>query len=221
MHREILLADSHMRSAAGITAPMEKRPSEQDARITPDKIAHTLAASGALPETDADMHAAYDSRKQQAGHEPGDMNSARSAAQRAARSAAAAAIETEAAPRQQQTSEQADAVRPQAHAQLHPDFVPGTETHGRPNFGRMMHEKRESILQLREKGQPVDRRAKFEDGQPARGSGMYDVKEERERPRNRAFKPRQPRAGRLAVAGSHKGRADGGANVPPKARDEL
>ena len=91
-----------------------------------------------------------------------------------------------------------------------------------------MHEKRESISQLREKGHPVDRRAKFEDGQPARGNGIYDVKEERElmkqaaleHPKKRAFKPRVPR-GRPASAGSQKGRAGGGATVPPKARDEL
>lgn len=93
----------------------------------------------------------------------------------------------------------------------------------------MMHEKRETISQLRERGHPVDRRAKFEDGQPARGNGMYDVKEEREllkqaaleHPKKRAFKPRVPRAGRPVVAGSHKGRADGGTKAPPKMRDEL
>lgn len=98
----------------------------------------------------------------------------------------------------------------------------------RPNFGKMMHEKRESISQLREKGHIVDRRAKFEDGQPARGNRSYSVKEERElmkqaaldHPKRRAFKARVPR-GRPAMAGSHKGRAGAGTLPPPKAHDEL
>ena len=55
-----------------------------------------------------------------------------------------------------------------------PDFTPD----GRPNFGKMMHEKRETISQLRDKGHPVDRRDKYEDGQPSRE--QYSPKEERE-----------------------------------------
>ena len=99
---------------------------------------------------------------------------------------------------------------------------------GRPNFGKMMHEKRESISQLREKGHPVDRRDKFEDGQPARGNGIYDVKEERElmkkaaleHPKKRAFKPRVPR-GRPNMVGAPKGPGGGGTKPPPKVREEL
>ena len=41
-----------------------------------------------------------------------------------------------------------------------------------------MHEKRETISQLRDKGHPVDRRDKYEDGQPSRD--QYSPKEERE-----------------------------------------
>ena len=41
-----------------------------------------------------------------------------------------------------------------------------------------MHEKRETISQLRDKGHPVDRRDKYEDGQPSRE--QYSPKEERE-----------------------------------------
>ena len=99
---------------------------------------------------------------------------------------------------------------------------------GRPNFGKMMREKRESISQLREKGHPVDRRDKFEDGQPARDNGIYDVKEERElmkkaaleHPKTRAFKPRVPR-GRPNMVGAPKGPGGGGTQPPPKLRDEL
>ena len=58
--------------------------------------------------------------------------------------------------------------------QAMPDFTPD----GRPNFGKMMHEKRETISQLRDKGHPVDRRDKYEDGQPSRD--QYSPKEERE-----------------------------------------
>ena len=58
--------------------------------------------------------------------------------------------------------------------QAMPDFTPD----GRPNFGKMMHEKRETISQLRDKGHPVDRRDKYEDGQPSRE--QYSPKEERE-----------------------------------------
>ena len=53
---------------------------------------------------------------------------------------------------------------------------PNFHSDGKPNFGKMMKEKRETISHARGRGHPVDRRDRFEDGQPARGA--YSVKEE-------------------------------------------
>lgn len=216
------------RSVAGSVASDQAQDAHSDAaKTTQFEQQNANPAQHKPGKTHVDTQATAGMDEKPASH-LAHTNSMRAAAQRAAR--LAAAVEEHKAPPTHQPSFDDSKSLPSTQGQPRLDLLSDREAYGRPNFGRMMHEKRESISQLRERGHPVDRRTKFEDGQPARGNRMYDVKEEREllkqaafeHPKKRAFKPRFPRqAGRPAVAGSQKGRADGGTKVPPKARDEL